>query len=499
MKYSKLIFLLSITIMIAGLLLTACDNRIVDPLNYTIASMTTDTNVIYSDGDETTFATIQVMIKDSDNFAVFGQAVQFRTDMGYLNPAEAITDSSGIATAKFHDGNAFGYATIEAIIGNVSHSIQIYIDGVPPQDVSSIGFDVSEQVLISVQGTGGTETFELVASLYDNTGQLINQAQTVWFELLYAPEGTNINNAGLSDSTTSIAGKASVNVNSGTHSGIVTCRVYTYNLENTEISAQKSNIVVASGIISTVEFSIGGHSSGVDMGSGMWKVQISALLNDIEGNPVAPGTAVWFSLPDNPEWASVIPQAYVNNQNAMGDSLAGVAYTYLNYNGSYTNEIIDVRIESGIGDIFEGELVLPIQFPVIDIAAVPLHIDWTQYNNPSDWRDHTAALSPYVEITVMDGQNNLIANQEIIFTSTLGTPVFDTQFNMAPTNPSFTPAHSGLTDETGHLIRYFRFYKYECPEPVPSPPGTTTGSITALILGTNTSNQVTVILRRYVD
>ena len=136
---------------------------------------------------------------------------------------------------------------------------------------------------------------------------------------------------------------------------------------------------------------------------------------------------------------------------------------------------------------------------MIDIAAIPLHVDWTQYNNPSDWRDHTAALSPYVEITIMDGQNNLIANQEIIFTSTLGTPVLESQFNMSPTNPSFTPAYSGMTDESGHLIQYFRFYKYECPPPVPSPPGTTTGSITALILGTNTSNQVTVILRRYVD
>ena len=352
MKYSRLFLLLSVAIVFAGLLLTACDNRIVDPLDFDIALMTATPNVIYSDGDEATFATVRVMIKDSDNYAVFGQTVQFRTDMGYLQPAEAITDSSGIATAKFHDGNAFGYATIEAVIGNVSESRQVYIDGVPPQDVSSIGFDVSDQILINVQGTGGTESVELVASLYDNTGQLINQPQTVWFELLSAPEGTNINNVGLSDTTTSVAGKASVNINSGTHSGIVTARVYTYNLENVEISAQKSNIVVASGIINTVEFSIGGHSSGVDMGSGMWKVQISALLNDIEGNPVAPGTAVWFSLPDNPEWASVIPQAYVNNQNAMGDSLEGVAYTFLNYNGSYTNETINVRIESGIGDIF---------------------------------------------------------------------------------------------------------------------------------------------------
>ncbi|MEA2095469.1 MAG: Ig-like domain-containing protein [Candidatus Cloacimonadota bacterium] len=491
MKYSKLILLFSITLIVAGLLLTACDNRIVDPLNYIIASMTTDENVIFSDGDETTFATIKVMIKDSDDFAVFGQAVQFRTDMGYLTPAEAVTDSSGIATVQFHDGNAFGYATIEAIVGNISETIEIYIDGVPPQDVSSIGFDISEQIQISVQGTGGTETFELVASLYDSSGQLINQPKTVWFELLYAPEGTNINNVGLIDSTTSIAGKASVNINSGEHSGIVTCKVFTYTLEGGIISSTKSNIVVASGLTHTVEFAIAGHSSGLDMGSGMWKVQISALLNDIEGNPVAAGTAVYFSLPDEPEWASVVAASYVNNLNAQGDSLAGVAYSYLTYDGSHTNDVVNVRIETGLGDIFEGELILPLQFPIIDIAAVPLHIDWWQIPYPSPEYQSTE-----IRITVMDGQNNPIDNQIVVFSTTLGEP-------LEPYPPDTGDPYTGLTGvingEHGRLNKEVEFYYQECPPPGTAPPGTTTGSITAQILGTQTSNQVTIILRRYID
>jgi len=491
MKILKLILLLSIAIILTGLLLTACDNRIVDPLNYTIASMTTDQNVIYSDGDETTFATIRVMIKDDENYAVFGQIVQFRSDMGFLQPAEATTDSSGIATVKFHDNGAFGYATIEAIIGSESESIQIYIDGVPPQDVSSIGFDVSEQIEISVQGTGGTETFELVASLYDNSGQLITQPKNVLFELLYAPEGTNINNVGLSDSTTSIAGKASVNINSGGHSGIVTCRVSTQTLQGATISSTKSNIVVASGFTHTVQFSIGGHSSGTDMGSGMWQVQISALLNDIEGNPVASGTHVFFSLPEEPEWASVVASAYVNNQNAMGDSLAGVAYSFLNYNGTHTNDIVTVRIETGVGDLFEGELVLPLQFPTIDIAAVPLHVDWWGIPYPTPEYQSTE-----IRITVLDGQNNPIDNQVVIFSTTLGEP-------LEPYPPDTGDPYTGLTtvvnEEHGRLNKEVEFYFEECPPPIPAPPGTTTGTVTAQILGTNTSNQVTIILRRYLD
>jgi len=461
------------------------------PVTYIITSMTAIPNVIYSDGNEATFSTVQVIVTDSDNFAVIGQPIQFITDRGYLIPDEAITDSSGIATVAFHDGNALGFATIEAIIGNTSESILIYIDDEPPPDVSSIEFDVSDQIMISVQGTGGLETYELVASLYDSSGQLLNQPKTVWFELLTAPEGTNINDVGLIDSTTSIAGKAYVNINSGEHSGNVTCRVSTENLDGVTISATKSNIVVASGLAHTVEFSISGNNSGANMGNGVWKVQISALLNDIDGNPVAPGTAVWFSLPDNPEWASVIPQAYVNNQNAMGDSLPGVAYTYLNYNGSHTNETIILRIETGVGDIFEGELVLPIQFPVIDIAAIPMHVDWYEIPYPTPEYQSTE-----IRITLHDGQNNPIDNQVVIFSTSLGEP-------LEPYPPDTGDPYTGLTgvvdEEHGRLNKEVQFYFEECPPPIPSPPGTTTGSITAQILGTGVSNQVTVILRRYVD
>jgi len=586
MKYPKLILLISVVVITVGLFLTACDNRVVDPLDFTIVSMstdtdviysdgnsatyatitvlvkdtddygisgqavqfrtdigylstqsitdssgiatvkfhdgnafgtatieaiignvsesiqinivdynitsiTTDTDVIYSDGDEATYATIQVLVKDINNYGVLGQAVQFRTNIGYLASAEAITDSSGIASVRFHDGYAFGAATIEAIIGNVSESIEVFIDGVPPQDVSSIGFDVSEQIEISVQGTGGTESFELVASLYDNSGQLITETKNVVFELLYAPLGTNINNVGLMDSTSSVGGKASVNINSGEHSGIVTCRVSTQTLEGATISSTKSNIVVASGFTHTVQFSIGGHSSGTDMGSGMWKVQISALLNDIEGNPVASGTHVFFSLPEEPEWASVVASAYVNNINAMGDSLAGVAYSYLNYHGTHTNDVISIRIETGVGDVFEGELVLPIQQPTIDIAAVPLHVDWWAIPYPTP-----EYMTTEIRITVKDGQNNPIDNQMVVFSTTLGEP-------LEPYPPDTGDPYTGLTGivngENGRLNKEVEFFYAECPPPVPAPPGTTTGTVTAQILGTSTSNQVTIILRRYED
>ena len=490
MKFKKLLIVLPALFLIAVIILTSCDNRVVEPLNYTIASITTSADTIYYDGNQT-FATISVMVKDEDNFAVLGQVVQFRSNIGNLLPAVATTDSSGIASVDFYEGNDIGLATIEAFVDEVSESIDVMIAELPPEppvDVNSIGFDVSDQIWISVQGTGGTETAELVVSLYDVNQQLVMQPKTVWFELLYYPEGTNINNVGITDSTLSSNGKASVSINSGTESGIVTVQAWTYNLEGNLISARKSNIIVASGFTENVEFSIGGHNTGDDMGAGYWQVQVAALLTDIEGNPVAYGVAVYFSLPEEPEWATIEPAAYVGNQNAQGDSLAGVAYTFLTYAGSYTNETILVRIVTGIEDIFEGELVLPIQYPVIDIAAVPLHIDWVQ-GSPYE-------MDTEIRITVKDGQNNPIDNQVVTFSSTLGEP-------QEPWPPDTGDPYTGLTgvvdNEHGRLNKIVTFQKHECPPPIPSPPGTTTATITAQILGTQTSNQITVILNRYYD
>jgi hypothetical protein len=43
------------------------------------------------------------------------------------------------------------------------------------------------------------------------------------------------------------------------------------------------------------------------------------------------------------------------------------------------------------------------------------------------------------------------------------------------------------------------FHKYECPPPIPTPPGMTTASINANIFGSNTSVNQTITLFRYTD
>lgn len=530
MKRIKFLAVFAFIAILSIVIINSCDNRVFEPTeetppdefyNLTIWAVP---DTIYADDDNATYATIHVLVKDSDNFIVNEQRVNFGTNLGNIIAFD-ITDSTGIASVEFWDDGLPGIATIGASTNyveinadedEITHTITTQMEvaiiiqpELPTTDVNSIGFDVSAQVDIQVAGTGGQESYEFNVSLYDANSNLVEEPRTVYFKFVNAPLGTNIDNQVYWPSTDSVSvvssgGHASVPINSGSYSGTASLKVFTYNAAGDTISSTKSNIVVHAGPPNSVDISISGHDSGINVGAGSWQIEALAMLNDSYGNPVDYGTTVFFSLPEDPSWTSIVADAYVGNENANGDSLEGLAYTYLIYEGSHTNDSLVIQVEvSGNepGQVFidQETVFLPIQQPTIDIVAVPNHVDWDMYNNPSDWRDHTVELSPKVYITVKDGQNNSIHGQEVIFTAEKGIPVLESQLDMLPTHPNFTPAHFGITDDDGEILKYYRFYKYECDPPDANGPGTTPVQITALILGTQTSNQITVILHRYVD
>jgi len=141
---------------------------------------------------------------------------------------------------------------------------------------------------------------------------IIDTNQGVFFQLLSHPLGALIQWAKQNSDTVSAQnGSAAVIISSGTASGIVSVRASTYTEEGILISAEKSNIIIHSGPPNSVDFSISGDDSGEDMGGGLWVVEVSALLTDSYGNPVDSGTAVFFSLPEDPDFASVQANSYV--------------------------------------------------------------------------------------------------------------------------------------------------------------------------------------------
>jgi len=469
-----------------SLIFSACDNRNLEPENYQI-SLHADPATIFRDNN-ITYSTITAIIKDDNNFAVAGEQVRFRTNLGSIIGV-VTSDSSGIAKSTFWDSNDLGLATIEAFCGEAAAQTQVNIIEPVSNVVTSIAFD-NAPLNISVQGTGGNESVVVNAYLHDLNGNLISSEQTVFFYMVNNPMGALINGKTTSDSVSAQNGIASVIVSSGIGSGIVRLRASTYNQYGMLISAEKSNIVIHSGPPNSVDFSSSGDNSGQDMGGGLWRVEVSALLTDSYGNPVDTGTAVFFSLPDDPNFASVMPNSYVGNQNANGDTLEGSAFTYLVYQGNKTNAFVLIQVETGEFSASDS-LRLPLQMPFIDITATPAHLDWNE-SNPNDPPNNQAVC---VRVMVRDGQNNLINNQRVIFTSSLGTPL---DMGTDNDNDIYTEL-TGRQGEYGLVLKNIEFQRYECPAPGPSGPGMTSSTITATLLGNIVAANAVIYLFRYAD
>ena len=227
-------------------------------------------------------------------------------------------------------------------------------------------------------------------------------------------------------------------------------------------------------------------NSGENMGAGNWRIEVAALITDINNNPVIDGTAIWFTLPENPGWAFIDPASYVGNVNAEGDSLPGTAYTSLTYEGIHTNDSLMINVETAYCSN-DTVVYLPMQYPWLDLALSPQHLDWFEDPPSPD------TLFATINAQLKDGQNNPINNQKLFFTSTLGQPVdMGTDNDGSP----FTEI-TGVIDGDGSVTKEWMFFRYECPPADEFGPGTIAGTITVNVWGTDLVNVVTIILRSY--
>jgi len=96
-------------------------------------------------------------------------------------------------------------------------------------------------------------------------------------------------------------------------------------------------------------------------------------------------------------------------------------------------------------------------------------------------------------VQVLDGQNNPLDDVELIFSTTLGEPM----------NDLGQPDYFGITGEIngvhGRINKIVQYQKYECPPPTLTGPGSTSGTVTVQILGSQVMNSIDVILFRYTD
>ena len=336
------------------------------------------------------------------------------------------------------------------------------------------------------------ESFDILVELKDSTGNNIQMNLDVWYKFLAHPEGMNINNIlyNVNDSISvlSYQGNAVATLNAGSQSGTAVIKIYTYNSFNEEISIVISNIIVHASAPETIELTIGGNNTGENLGNGFWKIEVAAYIEDILGNPVDNGTSVLFSLPENPEWATIEWGSYVGNENANGETVPGIAFNLLSYDGFHINDTLLIQAETGWCSETE-EFIMPFQFPILYGFACPAHLDWSEYtpSNPD------SLIATFI-INLQDGQNNPIDNQQILFSCDLGVPI---DMGTDNDNNPFTENTGIVPNQHGRINKEWIFYRDECPPPVGNVPGTITVMMIVSIPGTSIEIEIPITLIRY--
>ncbi|MCF7918644.1 MAG: Ig-like domain-containing protein [Candidatus Cloacimonetes bacterium] len=107
MEKVRVISIIFFMILMAGLVMTGCDER--NRGTFQIISVTIDPAIIYADSIETTYANVTVRVGDEDGNPGQNMTVNFETDIGYIWAKEE-TNESGMVTTRFYDTGITGVA-----------------------------------------------------------------------------------------------------------------------------------------------------------------------------------------------------------------------------------------------------------------------------------------------------------------------------------------------------------------------------------------------------
>jgi len=500
------------------------------------------------------------------------------TDIGNISPSSQ-TSIDGVARVSFNPGNTSGYAYITAACGD-SASATMMITIISATG-SALQFTNESPVELNIQGSGGVESAFVGVRVLDNNSNLVTNPNKVRFSVTSAPQDVLINgilwhmpvppettnptlipNPEAVTTVDTFGGIAQVAIGSGGFSGTVTLKAELLRLQppadpdnppdppiyiplTPPVIVSKNNINIHSGPPSRVELFIPSNSTGINIGAGAWKIVMAANITDDRGNPVLKGTAVNFYLEKlrmsdmtsqnppqpvaNPIYHNIDPLyihpfAFVGNVSAQGDSVAGVAYSYITYHGTYSNWWVNVRVNLALleGDDPEVKVQLPMQSPRLTLSANP--IEWAS-------NETTVIKNTVITATVRDGQNNPLFNVPLVFTADRGifsnppgpndswrdvnppaTVSTNTNLDTSPEYPTegqldeswsgpagayasqFTP-FSAVTGPDGKQLKRYYYPRDRFPE-APTPPSELNASILVEIPGVEgTQVPIDVILR----
>lgn len=463
---------------------------------------------------------IESTLVDMYNNTVQGRNVKFTTDLGtFLNTAQTVniqTNEYGVARVRFTPGLFAGAATIQASALNDTLVTQL-IFTITSDQIHALDFTQQDPIRLNVANTGGTQSAVLRVRLRDINGNLIDRPHDVWFKIMNTgtslPAGANLNNNPAADSVmvTSNGGEAQISVNAGTESGVLVIRASCTTEDGRWIRATKANIIIQSGPPHSIEPFVSGFNTGTNMGGGVWRVVAGAHVRDRYQNPVQNNTMVWFSIygagagPGNHPYTSaqIVPDGAVGNVSVNGDSLSGVAYTTLTYNGTMTNEEVTIYARSGgeAGQAVDayGSVTLPLNDPRFEMQVVPQTVNF----------GHTTPANKHADIILFltDGQGLPVTDSEFQLVCTRGQIILHPD-HYFPSNPSYTqipPNYADISrpdkvttfEGTAHARIQVYLDEFPFGDDQTNTPSTTDVGITGRLLGTNIQATTNLLVYRY--
>ena len=413
----------------------------------------------------------------------YGQAlkdleVYFESTNGRLSELSKFTDTLGIALVDFSDTGdpeEAGVSTIVAryqhpVFGTLIDSVQITIlDTTYSGTPAYVEIPSSYPGEIMVVGGGGLESTQICARVYDENGVLVNEPVNVTFTLgPNIPEGANINNAGISDSTYTADGEACVSINSGTGPGPVRITATVLTDSGEVISATATPAIIATGPPYYIEPEYNPQDTD-PIGGGFYQTEAAAMVYDRWYNPVSDSTYVYWSMEPNPLEADTVIDAFVQgvsftgNENLNGDNFPGVAYTTITYS---TDAIGNLGLVTALtfgtnGDTImarinedEGEAMMYFVPGELNLFANFLYWDFSLDGNPAEI---------LVTSTLTDSYHIAVSGADVMINAT-GAAQIDWEI----TPGIFVPnTYIGETNDDGQVTFRLTYLQVICP-PLPN-------------------------------
>jgi hypothetical protein len=302
------------------------------------------------------------------------------------------TDDTGHATATFTSGLASGGFALRATAGAVSRETTFTLETLPEIAYLQLEADRPE---IQVEGTGGVESTDILATGLDENGDPVPAGLELTFQILQGPNGGEaIEDSGYGPVTllTDGTGVARARLRSGTISGTVVLRASTPSVVSSD-----TRVAIASGPPHFIDAAAdpvnirGWDLIGVPS-------TVTAIVSDVYENPVRDGTVVYFTT----EEGTVTPSSTTSGGFAQA--------TF--YSGAPRNDGIVHITASTAGGALTTQAVLITSGPPASVtilsAPTALNADGHSYGR--------------ITVRVLDANDNfVVAGTTVEFETTIGT------------------------------------------------------------------------------